>query len=73
VGLTLPQVAKVSPVAEVSRILATEPQFIVTREPPPGPDVGNPAVYAVLDATLAAHYTRVQNWPGAALYRLDAK
>ena len=69
-GLTLPQVVGVEPVREVSRILALGPQYILRREPPPGPDVGNPAVYAVLDAALAAHYTLVQSWPGAALYRL---
>jgi 4-amino-4-deoxy-L-arabinose transferase-like glycosyltransferase len=72
-GLTLPQVAGVDPVAEITRILATAPQYIVRRERPPGPDVGNPAVYATLDADLAARYTLVQSWPGAALYRLDGK
>ena len=68
-GLSLPQVAEVAPVAEVARILATTPQYIVRREPPPGPDTGNPQVYAVLDAALAAHYTLAQHWPGAALYK----
>ncbi len=68
-GLTLPQVAGVQPVAEVRRILATQPQYIVRRAPPPGPDVGSPPVYAVLDEALAAHYTLVQDWPGAALYK----
>ena len=69
-GLTLPQVAGVEPVREVTRILALRPQYIVRRAPPPGPDVGNPAVYALLDAALAAHYALVQSWPGAKLYRL---
>jgi 4-amino-4-deoxy-L-arabinose transferase-like glycosyltransferase len=73
IGLTLPQVVNINPVAEVSRILATSPQYIVRREPPPGPSVGNPQVYAVLDGALAAHYTLVHNWPGDALYRLNAK
>jgi hypothetical protein len=72
-GLTLPQVAGVAPVAEVARILASAPQYVVRREPPPGPDVGNAEVYAELDAALAAHYALVQTWPGAALYRLDEK
>ncbi len=70
-GLTLPQVAGVNPVTEVQRILATQPQYIVRREPPPGPDTGNPAVYVLLNNALAANYTLVQNWPGAALYRLN--
>lgn len=68
-GLTLPQVAGVEPEAEVTRILATAPQYIVRREPPPGPDTGNPNVYAILDDALAAHYAPVQHWPGAALYK----
>ena len=69
-GLTLPQVAGVEPVREVARILSQDPQYIVRRAPPPGRDVGNPAVYAALDAALAARYRLVQSWPGAALYRL---
>jgi hypothetical protein len=68
-GLTLPQVAGVAPVAEVTRILGLQPQYIVRREPPPGPDTGNQAVYATLNAVLTAHYTLAQNWPGAALYK----
>jgi hypothetical protein len=72
-GLTLPQVAGVDPVTEVSRILAAAPQFVVRREPPPRPNVGNQAVYTVLDAALVAHYTLVRSWPGAALYRLNGK
>jgi 4-amino-4-deoxy-L-arabinose transferase-like glycosyltransferase len=70
-GLTLPQVAGVNPVAEVARILGTKPQYIVRRAPPPGPDVGNPQVYAVLDAALAAHYALVWSWPGAGVYKRE--
>jgi 4-amino-4-deoxy-L-arabinose transferase-like glycosyltransferase len=68
-GLTLPQVAGVEPLSEVTRILATKPQYIVRRVPPPGPDSANPAVYALFDATVAAAYTPVARWPGVALYR----
>ena len=72
-GLTLPQVVGVDPVAELARILSQAPQYIVRREPPPGPAIRNPAVYAALDAALSAHYMLVQRWPGAALYRLNAE
>ncbi len=72
-GLTLPQVAGVEPVTEVTRILSLQPQYIVRRAPPPGPDTGNPKVYTVLDAALAGHYTLVRIWPGASLYQLDTR
>ncbi len=71
IGLTLPQVAGVAPLTEVARILATSPQYIARREPPPGADTSNPAVYAELNQALAAHYTLAQRYPGAALYRLN--
>ena len=69
IGLTLPAVAGVDALAEVGRILATQPQYILLRAPPPGLDTANPAVYAAMHAVLRARYRLVQNWPGAALYR----
>jgi 4-amino-4-deoxy-L-arabinose transferase-like glycosyltransferase len=68
-GLTLPKVAGVDPLAEVKRILATKPQYIIRREPEPGPATANQQVYTALNATLATSYTQTQTWPGAALYR----
>ncbi len=66
--LTLPGVAGVHPLAEVRRILDGKPQYIVRRDPPPGPKTGNMAVYAVLDAALASRYRLVRRWPGVAVY-----
>lgn len=72
-GLTLPKVAGVDPVAEVTRILALRPQYIIRREPQPGPGTGNQAVYAIVNAALGTDYTLAQSWPGAALYRCKAE
>ena len=72
-GVLLPGVAGVNPQAEVARILAGRPAFIVRRNPPPAV-LGsyNPAVYALLDATLAAHYGLWRRYPGVWVYRLTA-
>jgi hypothetical protein len=70
VGQTLPLVAGVDAPAEVARILATNPQIIVRRDPEPTSGNIDPAVYALADAALAAHYTLWKRFPGIALYRL---
>lgn len=70
-GQTLPGVAGVEPQAEIARILATNPEYILRRSPPPGPGTRNEPVYTLMNATLAAHYHLVQTWPGNALYRAN--
>ncbi len=66
-GKLLPGVAGVDPVAEVARILATKPQFIVTRT---DATVQNPAVYAELDQALAQQYGVWRKYPGVMVYKL---
>lgn len=67
----MPKVAGVSAPAEVARILAAMPQFIVRSAPAPtDPQVINPQIYALADAALAAHYTLWQTYPGIEIYRL---
>ncbi len=66
-GTFLPTVAGVDAQAEVARILATRPAYIVTRVPPqPG---GNPAIYAELDQALATAYAPWRSFYGTEIYR----
>jgi hypothetical protein len=67
IGLTLPKVAGVDPVAEVARILATRPEYIVRRDPAPANM--NAAVYAEVDAALAARYALWRRYPGFEVYK----
>ena len=64
----LPRVAGVDAPAEVARILAGKPQFIVRRTPAPSNDLANPAVYGELDATLARDYAPWRSYPGMTVY-----
>ncbi|MCB5943918.1 glycosyltransferase family 39 protein [Acidocella sp. KAb 2-4] len=64
----LPGVAGVDAVAEITRILASQPQFIVRRAPAPQDPLTNPAAYALLDAALAQNYTLWRSYPGIAVY-----
>ncbi|GLR66778.1 hypothetical protein GCM10010909_14580 [Acidocella aquatica] len=71
VGRSLPRVAGVDAGAEVARILAGNPQFIVCRAPAPAnPAVVNPAVYAQLQQALAARYRLWRTYPGVVVYKL---
>lgn len=71
VGRSLPRVAGVNAGAEVARILAGDPQFIVCRAPAPtNPAVVNPAVYAQLQQALAARYRLWRAYPGVAVYKI---
>ncbi len=70
-GMSLPAVAGVNPQAEVAGILAARPVFIVRRHPQPRARGSyNPAVYALLNADLAAHYRLWRRYPGVWVYRL---
>ena len=71
VGRSLPRVAGVDAAAEVARILAGKPQFIVCRAPAPtNPAVVNPAVYALMRQALAARYRLWRAYPGVAVYEI---
>lgn len=67
-GRLLPRVAGVDAAAEVARILAAKPDFIVRRTPPQS---GNPAVDAELEAALRG-YALWRQYPGMAVYRLNS-
>jgi hypothetical protein len=67
-GFLLPHVAGVDPVAEVSRILAARPRFIVRRDPPPALQT---PVYALLDKSLAAHYHLWRHFLLTDVYQLN--
>ncbi len=68
----LAHVAGVDPVAEVARILAARPLFIIrAKQPPLGTNPLNPAVYAEMQSTLAAHYRLWRGYPGSEVYILD--
>jgi hypothetical protein len=67
IGLTLPKVAGVDPVAEVARILATRPEFIARRDPAPANM--DAAVYREVDAALAARYALWRRYPGVLVYK----
>ena len=71
VGRTLPGVAGVDAGAEVARILAGTPQFIIRRETPStDPAVVNPAVYAQLEQALTARYRLWRAYPGVEVYEI---
>jgi 4-amino-4-deoxy-L-arabinose transferase-like glycosyltransferase len=70
-GNRLAEVAQINQTSELARILATHPQMIVRRDPPPGPDWANEAVAAQLTAALTAHYRLAARAPGAAFYLLN--
>jgi len=65
----LPRVAGVDAPAEVARILAGKPQFIVRRMPAPSDALVNPVVYAELDTALARDYALWRSYPGVAIYQ----
>jgi len=66
----LPRVAGVDPVAEEARILAQSPAYIVREaNPPTDPAVVNRAVYAELDAALAADYVLWRREGDVLIYR----
>jgi 4-amino-4-deoxy-L-arabinose transferase-like glycosyltransferase len=68
----LAKVAGVDAPAEVARILATRPMFIIRRvHPPAGENPFNPAVYAEVDAALTAHYYLWDKDAGSEVFRLD--
>jgi 4-amino-4-deoxy-L-arabinose transferase-like glycosyltransferase len=67
-GKFLPGVAGVDAPAEVSRILAGGPIFIIRQNQAPAG--ANPAVYTLLDQALTAHYTLWRQYPGVRVYRL---
>ncbi|MDE8347424.1 MAG: hypothetical protein POH28_14820, partial [Acidocella sp.] len=67
VGPTLPAVARVDAPAEIDRILATQPQFILCRTPPDPVDTAIPL--QLLAAALAGHYQLWRQYPGVSLYR----
>ncbi|HTU56317.1 MAG TPA: glycosyltransferase family 39 protein [Acetobacteraceae bacterium] len=64
----LAPVAGVDAKREVARILATRPEFIVVRRPS-AEQAGDPAVYAEVNAALAASYRLEAAFPDALLYR----
>ncbi len=67
---SLAPVAQVDPVAEVTRILATNPLFIIRRSNP-GNDPTNPDVYDLLNRTLTARYGLWRAAGGTLVYRLQ--
>jgi 4-amino-4-deoxy-L-arabinose transferase-like glycosyltransferase len=67
-GTLLPRVAGIDAVAEVNRILATRPQFIIKRTPPPALP---PPVYGVVDQALAAHYHLWRHFTVTDVYQLN--
>jgi 4-amino-4-deoxy-L-arabinose transferase-like glycosyltransferase len=70
-GVLLPGVAGVNAQAEVARILATRPQFIIRRsDPSTDPAVINPAIYAELNTALATGYRPWRQYPGVDVYEL---
>lgn len=71
IGNFLPRIAGVNASAEVARILATSPQFIICRSnPPKNPAIINPVVYAQIEEALAAHYQLWRHYPGTSVYKL---
>lgn len=65
----LARVAGVDARAEVTRILAAQPRFIIrSLTPKTDPAIIDPGVYAALNAALAAHYRLWRSYPGAAIY-----
>jgi 4-amino-4-deoxy-L-arabinose transferase-like glycosyltransferase len=70
-GVFLPRVAGVDAAAEVARILAQRPDFIIRRDYAPDPARTNAAVYALMDQALAQYYSVWRRYPGVAVYRLN--
>jgi 4-amino-4-deoxy-L-arabinose transferase-like glycosyltransferase len=69
-GCFLARVAGVDGAAEIARILAQNPQFIVRRAgPPPATPNTDTAAYAELESALAQNYTLLHSYPGSLLYR----
>ena len=67
----LARVAGVDAPAEVARILARRPLFIIrSLTPRTAPRVIDRHVYALVDQALAAEYRLWRQYPGAAVYRL---
>ncbi len=65
----LANVAGVDAVAEETRILSLQPLFIIRRpKPVASANAANPAVYALLAETLAAHYRLWRRYPDALVY-----
>ncbi len=70
IGRTMPRVAGDDPVTEVQRILNSAPEFIVRlSQPVTNPAIINPAVYAEVDAAIAAHYRLWRRYPGVLVYQ----
>lgn len=70
IGRSLPRVVGNDPVTEVARILGTAPDFIARRsDPETNPAIINPAVYAEMDAAIAAHYRLWQSYPGIDVFQ----
>jgi 4-amino-4-deoxy-L-arabinose transferase-like glycosyltransferase len=70
IGRSLPRVAGDDPVAEVNRILAGAPEFIVRRsDPETNPALVNPAVYAEVNEAIAAHYRLWRRYPGILVFQ----
>jgi 4-amino-4-deoxy-L-arabinose transferase-like glycosyltransferase len=65
----LPRIAGVDAPAEMARILATNPVFII-RLSHTDPAAINPVVYAELDQALTARYHLWRRYEGVAVYRL---
>jgi 4-amino-4-deoxy-L-arabinose transferase-like glycosyltransferase len=69
----LAQVAGVDAVAEETRILATQPLFIIRRPiPVVSGNAADPAVYALLTQTLTTHYQLWRRYPDALVYISNA-
>jgi 4-amino-4-deoxy-L-arabinose transferase-like glycosyltransferase len=69
----LARVAAVPAMHEITRILATNPEFIVrSRFPYQDPAIVNLRVYAAVDRTLAARYQLWRTYDDAVVYRLRA-
>jgi hypothetical protein len=67
----LARVAKVPAMHEITRILATNPEFIIrSRFPYQDPAIVNLRVYAAVDRTLAARYQVWRVYDDAVVYRL---
>jgi 4-amino-4-deoxy-L-arabinose transferase-like glycosyltransferase len=71
IGNTMPHVTGADAGAEVARILAAKPEFILRRsDPSTDPSVINPAIYAQVDAALAVHYELWRHCHGILIFRL---
>ena len=67
----LARVAGIDARAELARILASRPRYIIrSLTPKTDPAIIDPGIYALLGDTLAAHYRLWHSYPGAAIYVL---